>query len=82
MKYLFKGKFPKIHIFDPRTPKFGILVHNGETIQKFLEFLKNVEKCFARHRVCESLITLKLVSKIYFFVFFSEYAKISKIWFM
>ena len=34
---------PKIHIFDPRTPKFGILVQNGVTIHMFLEFLKNVE---------------------------------------
>ena len=34
---------PKIHIFDPRTPKFGILVQNGAFIHTFLEFLKNVE---------------------------------------
>ena len=34
---------PKIHIFDPRTPKFGILVQNRVTIHIFLEFLKNVE---------------------------------------
>ena len=34
---------PKIHIFDPRTPKFGILVQNGVTIYMFFEFLKNVE---------------------------------------
>ena len=34
---------PEIHIFDPRTPKFGILVQNGVTIHIFLEFLRNVE---------------------------------------
>ena len=34
---------PKIHIFDPRTPKFGILVQNRVTIHMFLEFLNNVK---------------------------------------
>ena len=35
--------YPKIHVFDPRTPKFGILVQNGVTIHIFFEFLKNDE---------------------------------------
>ena len=83
---------PKIHIFDPRTPKFGILVQNGVTICMFFKFLKNAENwpffrfltifgIFARRGVRKSPITLKLVSKIFFFCVFSEYAKISKIWF-
>ena len=60
--------------------------------QVFLEFLKNVENwpffqfltifgIFAHRGARESLITLKLVSKIFFFCVFCEYAKIPKIWF-